>query len=112
MPKPPPLEHARAVKLQLRAASKKATDARKKWNACKSSASEILRHFPALDDATRDDVLRFTLAMWAAEDELAAVADVWRACLAERAAMPKTERWNLAGVERWAQIADVMARTP
>ena len=107
-----PLEHARAVKLRLRAASKKVTEARKAWTSCRSSALEILRHFSELDAATREDTLRTTLAMWTAEDELAAIADVWRACLDERKAMPKDERWNLAGVERWAEIADVMARQP
>ena len=112
MAEPTPLEHARAVKLRLRAASKKATEARKAWTSCRSSALEILRHFSELDAATREDTLRTTLAMWTAEDELSDAAEQWRQCLADRAAMPKAERWNLAGVERWAEIANVMARQP
>ena len=110
MAEPTPLEHARAVKLRLRAASKSAAEARKEWTGLR------LLMATALDDEARamhaEAIGSYTLKMWAAERDLAAVAEEWRACLTARAAMPKAERWNLAGVERWAVIADAMERQP
>ena len=106
MAEPTPLEHARAVKLRLRAASKKAAEARKKWTNLRDRFAEV----PS--SISHAQVTAYTLAMWCEDQDLAAIAEEWRACLAARAAMPKAERWNLAGVERWAEIAAVMERQP
>lgn len=105
MSKPPPLEHARAVKLRLRAASKKATEARACWRSARDTAFEIIKNDGAL--ARWPCVESVTLrSMWAAEHALAAVAEEWRQCLAERAAMPVADRWDLAALERWAVAQD------
>ena len=110
MTEPTPLEHARAIKLRLRAASKKATEARKEWTGLR------LLMAAALDDEARamhaEAIGSYTLKMWATERDLAAVAEEWRQCLTDRAAMPNAERWNLAGVERWASIVDAMGTKP
>jgi len=101
-----PLDRARAVKLRLRAASKKATEARKAW----TSARSLIAPRVIYGDIEAAGIV--TLDMWAAEHALAAVAEEWRLCLAARAAMPKGERWNLAGVERWASIVDALGSKP
>ena len=103
MSEPTPLEHARAVKLRLRAADKVARDARKEWTDLRAM-SDVEWGVRRVHDAT--------VEMWNTERDLASIAEEWRACLAARAAMPKAERWNLAGVERWAEIAAVMERQP
>ena len=99
MLEPTPLEHARAVKLRLRAASEKATEARKNWVSARTQCIDA-NYWTST--TMRDVVSDLTMDMWAAEHALAAVAKEWRQCLAARATMPVTERWNLAGVERWA----------
>ena len=56
-------------------------------------------------------VTAYTLAMWCEDQDLAAIAEEWRACLAARAAMPAADRWDLAALERWAAKQD-KAGTP
>jgi len=106
MPELTPLEHARAVKLRLRAASKKATEARREWTGLRYLMS-MAEH-----ESTRamhsEAIGIITLRMWSAEQALAVAAEEWRLCLAARAAMPKGERRTLGGVERWGIIADAM----
>ena len=109
MSEPTPLEHARAVKLRLRAASKKAAEARKFWTSGRTQYGNPESHFgPGI---MRHMIGQMTIAMWDAETELAAVAEEWRACLAARAAMPAADRWDLAALERWAAAQD-KAGTP
>ena len=110
MSEPTPLEHARAVKLRLRAASKNAAEARKDWTGLRLLMAKAQHENTRAMHAEAIGI--HTLRMWGAEQALAAIAEEWRACLAARAAMPKAERWNLAGVERWAEIAAVMERQP
>ena len=105
MPELTPLEHARAVKLRLRAASKKATEARKTWTETRALISPRVIY----GDIEAAGIV--TLDMWAAEHALAAVAEEWRQCLAERNAMPVADRWDLAALERWAAAQD-KAGTP
>ena len=105
-----PLDLARAVKLRLRAASKNAAEARKDWTGLRLLMAKAQHENTRAMHAEAIGV--HTLRMWGAEQALAAIAEEWRACLAARAAMPKAERWNLAGVERWAEIAAVMERQP
>ena len=92
-----PLEHARAVKSQLRAAGIIAREVRKAWTGLRSLDRHEWKTFR---------VAAATVAMWDADAELAAVAEEWRLCLAERTAMPVAERWDLAALERWAIAQD------
>ena len=109
MPEPTPLEHARAVKLRLRAASKKATEARKLWTSARVQYGHPESHFaPGI---MRAMIGQMTICMWDADAELAAIAEEWRQCLADRAAMPVAERWDLAALERW-DVAQDKARAP
>ena len=105
MTEPTPLEHARAIKLRLRAASKKATEARKAW----TSARALIAPRIIYGDIEAAGIV--TLDMWAAEHALAAVAEEWRQCLTDRAAMPVSDRWDLAALQRWAAAQD-KAGTP
>jgi hypothetical protein len=47
-----------------------------------------------------------TMRMWDSEIALDRAAARWREVLAERAAMPVTDRWDLAALERWAAALD------
>ncbi len=100
---PTTLEHARAVKLRLRAASKIAQSLRKEWTSKRAACTVGM--FTA-DRWDRESIGDATIYMWEAERELAVAAEEWRACLAARTAMPVAERWNLAALEPWAVAQD------
>ena len=97
-----------AVKLRLRAASKKTAEARKNWVSARTQCIDA-NYWTST--TMRDVVSDLTMDMWAAEHALAAIAEEWRACLAARAAMPVADRWDLAALERWAAAQD-KAGTP
>ena len=104
MTEPTTLEHARAVKLRLRAASKDATEARKEWTGLRFLMAKAEHEETRAMHAEAIGI--YTLRMWAADERLAAIAEEWRACLAARAAMPVADRWDLAALERWAVAQD------
>ena len=109
MPNPPPApDHVREVKTALRRAFKAAQEARKEWTGLrylmsKATADEQAMHAEAIG--------LYTLRMWAAENDLADHAVCWREVLAERAAMPVADRWDLAALERWAVAQDKVGAT-
>jgi hypothetical protein len=105
MPKPPPPPaHVREAKSDLRRAYKAAQNERKDWNGLRYLMSK------AESDETRamhaEAIGLYTLRMWTAEAALETAAARWREVLAERAAMPVTDRWDLAALERWAAALD------
>lgn len=98
MPKPPPPPaHVREAKSDLRRASKAAREALFEWM--------VLRDIHK-SGITPDGVVPATLRMWTAEAALGTAAARWRSILAERAAMPVADRWDLAALERWAVALD------
>ena len=99
MTKPSPPPRAVAAKTALREASRVAREARKQWTAVRDT-------YRFNRSPTTLDVGYFTRRMWAAENDLADHAARWRNILAERAAMPVADRWDLAALERWAVAQD------
>lgn len=103
-------DEVRAVKMALRAASDRATSARRYWTSVR--AATVQRIDPATGrytaEANSDDdhiahVGAATMAMWASEASLAKAAETWRTCLDARKRLPASERWDLAALERWAK---------
>lgn len=89
-------EQVRALKMTIRARSEALRLTRKEWTDLRAQFAAA----PASISHARLTAL--TLAMWCDEQDLAAAAEQWRACLAEREAMPVSERWDLAALQRWA----------
>jgi len=100
MPKPLPPTRAREAKAALRRASKAAREATIAWTALRD---RYKRDHWCVDD---DDICPATIAMWNADKQLESCTARWREVLAERAAMPVADRWDLAALERWAVALD------
>lgn len=109
MPKSPPApDHVREVKTALRSAFKAAQEARKEWTGLrflmeKAKQEERVMHTEAIGV--------YTLRMWADEHALDIAAARWRDVLAERAALPVADRWDIAALERWAVAQDKAGAT-
>lgn len=100
MPKPLPPARARDAKSALRRAGKAAREATIAWTTLR----DIYKAGNAGD--SQGDIITATLRMWTAERELEIAVEWWGVILAERAAMPVAERWDLAALERWAVALD------
>lgn len=103
MPKPPPPDSAREVKMTLRKHARWAANARRDWTEVRAEHNSATFTVNAQADAQVGHVTR---VMWAAEVNFWDSVIRWREVLEERAAMPVAERWDLAALERWAAAQD------